>query len=120
MTKQSPSNPFRAGDTVYHFRQGKSKVFSVDGGRVHCQGYGALASEFSFSPWPGPDHKRPLDAGVYVVQRSTNSLCIVLYRNAHGSWYYSDGDPCVADLKVLKYVCEDFESLTQQAPVCQN
>lgn len=64
------SNPFKKGDKVYHVTHGERTVIDSIGRAVSfAGGCWAGVDTVSFSPWPKPDHARPIEDGWWVVER---------------------------------------------------
>ena len=116
---------FRQGDIVYT-RRGKGLVV-LDGTDGRAPGVdhamdGATnvlthytEDEVSFSPWPEPDHKRPLVRGWYAVSYQ-GTYCLMHYELRGSDPYWSLVNGSAAGYPVYPksfIVAGDFESLVE-------
>ena len=72
------THPFQVGDTPYHLLYGKCKVVSLhtsDTVSIATQEgqLGVYVKLLSFSPWPAPDHSRPIRDGWWLVKNLLGS-----------------------------------------------
>lgn len=89
------SNVFEVGDVVYHPFYGKVIILSINAE------YMAIDTEIgnyllrvdevkkflSFTPWPAPNHVRPLKNGVYKAKQCGMDTVLIRWE---GRWYYVD------------------------------
>lgn len=87
-------NVFKAGDIVYHPTEGRGYVKNVDNGKLPvCILFDSRAEvvwcgekNLSFTPWPAPNHERPLKDGLYW--KSCVGVADNVVRRQNGVFYY--------------------------------
>lgn len=91
-------NVFRIGDVVYHPINGKGRVSAVDESVTPYYinfGHGCGWSEeqsLSFSPWPAPNHTRPIQEGWWIATYEGQAALIELRKDG---WVYDSEAYCL-------------------------
>lgn len=90
---------FQENDVVYHNLHGKGRVVRIYAGPsclVHFVDLGydvnCHPNALSFTPWPAPNHERPLKDGLYR-KSSAAAYDNVVRRNNGVFYYYLNGNP---------------------------
>lgn len=91
---------FEVGDVVYHAKYGKGVIVRVEPNYslqylivFECDWTGWSEEVLlSFSPWPAPNHERPLKDGLYR-KSSAAAYDNVVRRNNGVFYYYLNGNP---------------------------
>lgn len=90
-------HPFKVGDIVYTTSHGKVEVTALTmSGTLECKSLDSrypnvgviyYTNECSFSPWPEPNHVRPIEDGLYTIIYEGGDFVTVV-RHQGGSWYW--------------------------------
>lgn len=114
-------NVFKVGDVVYHPEKGEGSVLPSNApGREEewLINFEKNPSQWireallSFSPWPAPDHKRPIQEGWWIVATNGNP-CIREKRkeSPHHLWEHGAyTGAAISDYEFIRYLGKDWRT----------
>lgn len=114
-------NVFKIGDVVYHPEFGRGTVKRCDNTNMAVcvrfdegreDGLWFSQKVLSFSPWPAPDHKRPIHDGWWIVATNGNP-CIREKRkeSPHHLWEHGAyTGAAISDYEFIRYLGKDWRA----------
>lgn len=111
-------NVFRVGDVVYHCISGKGRISKKDQSKYpyHVEfGDGhewVEEKHLSFSPWPAPNHTRPIQEGWWIVFDKKVGEVHVRELHENGRCYNTEDVMCLLakEYDFIRYLGKDWRT----------
>lgn len=116
---------FKVGDTVYHYVLGQGTVSVIDDLHTNSPYHISYTSgsyhweeekTLSFTPWPAPNHTRPIQNGLYIVRKEQyTETYLAFYKDKEWFWVNGPSWPhftTIKDqhlIKIVKFLSETPE-----------